>query len=103
VDTREGNGKLLEPDEKTDPLTQTLDLIPLGTHGPNLIKFLFGKPNRTAKVKEICKHIYKAIDKSSLANARRLIGRNVHYLEDRDAPLRIAWDQKISQVRLIDR
>jgi len=101
--TPQGKGKPHEVNKKADALTRTLDLIPLSTHGPNLINFLAQKTERTAKVKDICKHIYMSTDKPTLAKARRLIDRNVQYLEERDAPLRIVRDKKTSEVRLIDR
>ena len=106
-DPADGTAKASPPSREStpqgDPLTQTLALIPLSTHGPNLIKFLAQKTERTARVEHICKHIYKSIDKPTLAKARRLIGRNAECLEKRDAPLRIAWDKKTGEVRLIDR
>jgi hypothetical protein len=78
-----------ESTPEADPLAQTLDLIPKSTHGSNLIKFLAEKPNRTAKLKDACKHVYKSIAKPTLAKARRLIDRNAKCLEGRNAPLRI--------------
>ena len=92
-----------ESTPEADPVAQTLGLLPKSTHGPNLIKFLAQKTERTAKIKDITKHIYKSINKSTLAKARRLVRRNVQYLEDRNAPLRIVWDKKTSQAGLIGR
>jgi len=102
-DAPQGKGKPPGVNEKADALTQTLDLIPLSTHGSNLIKFLAQMTKRTAKVKDLCKHIYKSIDKPTLAKACRLIDRNAEYLEKRDAPLRIVRDKNTREVRLIDR
>ncbi len=94
-----------EPDQPApiDPLTETLDLIHRSTHGLNLVKWLSEKPGRKAKLKDVCKHIYKSSDKTSLAKTRLLIKRTRPTLERKDTPLRILWTKNPDEIKLIDR
>jgi hypothetical protein len=92
-----------EDPPEADPLTETLDLIPKSTLAPNLVSFLHGQPARTAKLRSVCKHIYKAIDKGSLAKARRLIDRTAVIFQVRNAPLRLDRNRDTDMVTLIDR
>jgi hypothetical protein len=73
----------------SNPLDQTLDLIPRSTLMSNLIKFLADKPARTAKLRDICTDIYKSKTKTDLRNTGTLIRRTTRILEQRNAPLRL--------------
>jgi hypothetical protein len=92
-----------EGGQTTDPLTESLGLIPHATHAPNLIKFLHRESNRTAEIAKICKEIYKSQSKGSLAKTRLLIKRTRLKLEHLDAPLRIVCDARATEAKLIDR
>jgi hypothetical protein len=81
-------------DENANPLTETLDLIPRSTHLPTVIRFLAERTGRRAKLRDISKRVYKAVDKGSLAKTRKLITRNVPLLERRNTPLRLLWDNE---------
>jgi hypothetical protein len=94
------------PESKTapsGPLQETLDLIPRSTLGSNLIKFVYMEPDRTAKLKEVSKHIYKLPDKSLHPKARLLIKRTRLSLDRVNAPLRMIWDRSTSSVKIVDR
>jgi hypothetical protein len=84
---------------KTERLKETLALLQRSPHATNLIEFLVGK---SATVREICKHLYKSVDKATVSKARQLIRRTTHCLEKREAPLRIAYDKASDRVRLVD-
>jgi hypothetical protein len=92
-----------EGGQTTDPLTDSLDLIPRATHAIKLIKFLHGEPKRTAKIAKICTEIYKSQSKDSLAKTRLLIKRTRLKLDRLDAPLRIVCDAGATEAKLIDR
>jgi hypothetical protein len=87
---------------EADPLTQTLGMLPRSSLAPNLVKFLAGKPGRTATLKEVCKHIYKTANKGTLAKTRLLVDRNSETLEKRGAPLRLTRDPETNIVSLIE-
>jgi len=55
------------------------------------------------KVRDVCKHLYNAQDKGTLAKARRLIDRVAKTLNKRDAPLRIERNETTDTVSLMDR
>jgi hypothetical protein len=93
----------LGKDENTDPLTETLDLIPRSTHLPLVIEFLAKRKHRSAKLLDISRHVYKAVDKASLAKTRKLITRNIPLLEGRDTPLRLHWNDETKIAKLLNR
>jgi hypothetical protein len=94
-----------ETEKPTGPLAETLALIPHSPLALNLIPYLHGKPDRTATLKQLCRYIYKAVNKRSLANCRLLIKRTDPVLDNRGAPLRIVAPRRIlpaSDISLID-
>jgi hypothetical protein len=96
-------GERQPPKAPADPLDETLELIPRATHGANLIQFLFRQPDRSAKLRDACKRIYKSIDKASLHKMAKVIRETRDALETRNAPLRLERDHKAKVVRLIMR
>jgi hypothetical protein len=86
-----------------DPLQETLDLIPRSTLGASLVKYLFQRKERSAKLPNASKRIYKSIDKPSLHKMRKVIRETRTALENRDAPLRLTWNKKTRIVMLISR
>ncbi|MGP0068625.1 MAG: hypothetical protein ACLQGP_34120 [Isosphaeraceae bacterium] len=85
----------------TELLNETLALIPRATHTPNLVRFLLSRETKRANLNEICKHIYKSVDKGTLAKARLLIKRAMATLDYRNAPLRIVRDEKNREIKVI--
>jgi hypothetical protein len=91
------------PKAAGNPLNETLESIPRATHGLRLIQHLFEQPGRSAKLRDVCKLVYKSIDKGSLHKMAKVIRETRIALEKRDAPLRLAWDSKAKIVSLISR
>jgi hypothetical protein len=89
----------LDQVEHPSAVKATLDLIPRGNRSPRLIRFLAGKPERKARLKDICKHLYGSIDKKSIENCALLIKRTSLILDDRKSPLRLIKDR--DEVKLI--
>jgi hypothetical protein len=84
-----------------EQLEETLELIPRSPNTENLTKFLLSCETKRATLNQVCNHIYKSVDKTSLANASRLINRVIYTLESENAPLRIGHDKKYREIRII--
>ncbi len=88
-------------EEICNPLTQTLELLPRGHVAPKLIRYLDAAPNRTRKLREVSKHIYKDQSKPTLSKTGTLIRRTRKTLEERESPLRIDWDPGKGKITLL--
>jgi hypothetical protein len=85
-----------------DPWEATLELIPRFSAGQKLLRFLRGKPNRTATLPQISQHLYKErSDKRSLAKTRGVIDRIARALLEREAPLQVLRDKWTGMARVL--
>jgi hypothetical protein len=90
------------PTKRTEEMIEkTLELMPRGALTENLIWFLIARERRTANQHEVCEHIYKSKGKGSLVKTRLLIKRAAVRLEKHNAPLRITYDKKFREIRII--
>ena len=70
---------------------------------PAVIRFLAERTGRCAKLRDISKRIYNAVDKGSLDKTRKLITRNISLLEQRNTPLRLLWNDQTEVASLRNR
>jgi hypothetical protein len=84
----------------TPAVEATLELIPRAFVVQSMILFLAAQPGRKAKLKDICKHLYKTVNKKTRENTALLIKRASAILDKREAPLRLVRDG--DEVKLIN-
>jgi hypothetical protein len=93
------------PATPPDALQVIRDLIPQNHLAFNMIQWLAERQGRKAKAEEICKAIYKSVDKKSYKKTTLLIKRTMSVLEKRNASLRLQAPRRIrrnDEIKLID-
>jgi hypothetical protein len=86
--------------ELSPAIEATFELIPRAFAVQSMILFLAAQPGRKAKRKDICKHLYKSVNKKTRENTAVLIKRASPILDEREAPLRLVRDA--DEVKLIN-